>query len=564
MHGLCINRDRSDSRAYVVRQGAREHKSTKLARGSLPGNSPPSSLSIILSLGIAFAILISAVSCGTDAPDDGASSRDGNGDVEESAAINGTAVATRSPADADRPSPTTKDTPRPITENPLEGDWAALVALYEATHGDRWEYNTNWLTDVPISNWQGVVTDDSGNVTKLVLSRNRLRGEIPPELGSLGELRDLDLSYNNLSGEIPPELGKLGNLETLDLSYNHLAGPIPPELGDIEYLTHVHLFSNALSGEIPRELGELEWLESLGVRGADMTGCIPASLIGKVSIEGASSLVACVGMGDIRPEGVSPEDLAWTRASCVEEFRSALVADRNWQDFNHRAGAGLSEAFAAAHPDCVEAGWAPRFAEEIVCRTMPGAGVHVALSMQLPRGRSQLHPTMRVDSDYGKGGGSLVIHFERLPFSDIAGCWSWFEPQLNWHWYHTNATSGMVPPRFRTCEEILQTEIAEASASGLSVDAGLVTALIESIRSEREECGEKGGPGWDYFWTLGTQGAPRSECSVQSPTGATPSGDLAVHWQEGQSDADGSPCWVLSAEGQWEIERPPVPHPDGG
>ena len=58
-----------------------------------------------------------------------------------------------------------------------EADREALVALYNATGGPNWVDNDNWLSDVPISGWYGVTTDDiTGRVTELDLSYNQLSG----------------------------------------------------------------------------------------------------------------------------------------------------------------------------------------------------------------------------------------------------------------------------------------------------------------------------------------------------------------------------------------------------
>ena len=101
-------------------------------------------------------------------------------------------------------------TPAPT---PTETDREALVALYAGTGGANWFINSNWLSDAPIDEWFGVVTDASDRVTELHLYDNWLSGRIPPEWGGLANLEWLGLSGNGLGGEIPPELGNLSNLE---------------------------------------------------------------------------------------------------------------------------------------------------------------------------------------------------------------------------------------------------------------------------------------------------------------------------------------------------------------
>ena len=83
---------------------------------------------------------------------------------------------------------------------------------------------------MPISEWEGVTTDDNGRVTQLDLYGNELTGEIPAELGNLANLEQLDLFGNQLSGEIPPELGNLADLAFLFLNENQLSGCVPSSL----------------------------------------------------------------------------------------------------------------------------------------------------------------------------------------------------------------------------------------------------------------------------------------------------------------------------------------------
>ncbi len=159
-----------------------------------------------------------------------------------------------------------------------EGDRQALDSLFEATEGQLWRINSKWLSDASISQWSRVEPDGEGRVVGLYLTYNRLRGKIPPELGTFAKLVSLDLSYNQLGGEIPPELGNLANLREFDLYGNQLSGEIPSELGNLVNLTRLDLGGNQLSGEIPPELGKLVKLTHLGLSQTQLSGEIPSEL----------------------------------------------------------------------------------------------------------------------------------------------------------------------------------------------------------------------------------------------------------------------------------------------
>ena len=160
----------------------------------------------------------------------------------------------------------------------MSPDRRALVTLYNAAGGPTWIFGTNWLSEAPIGEWRGVITDADGRVTVLNLSGNRLSGEIPSELGTLSNLQLLSLSNNRFVGEIPAELGNLSNLEELYLSNSWLTGEIPAELGNLSNLKELYLSNNRLSGEIPSELGGLADLQGLNISGNQLTGEIPSEL----------------------------------------------------------------------------------------------------------------------------------------------------------------------------------------------------------------------------------------------------------------------------------------------
>ncbi len=160
----------------------------------------------------------------------------------------------------------------------VESDREVLEAFYHANGGPDWLFNTNWLSDEPLSEWWGVFTNEQGRVVQLILRRNNLSGPIPPELPRLTHLVYLDLNWNQLSGRIPPELGQMTSLQGLNLFGNQLSGRIPLELGQMTSLQGLHLDDNQLSGPIPPELGRLTNLERLQIHGNRFSGPIPPEL----------------------------------------------------------------------------------------------------------------------------------------------------------------------------------------------------------------------------------------------------------------------------------------------
>ena len=159
--------------------------------------------------------------------------------------------------------------PAGIGEATCSDDRDVLVALYEATNGDNWEHNTNWLSDEPLGEWYGVTTDDNGRVTSLWLRNNQLSGRIPPELGNLTHLERLNLDWNNLSGRIPPELGNLTNLQSLWISgslfnRSELSGPLPWSLVRLTNLESLDLSKTQLCA--PTDASFQTWLQGIWLK----------------------------------------------------------------------------------------------------------------------------------------------------------------------------------------------------------------------------------------------------------------------------------------------------------
>ena len=105
-----------------------------------------------------------------------------------------------------------------ITEEKLANDYeknrSALIDLYNATNGDKWEDNTNWCSDKSIYEWYGVNHRtlwkeplSSNGIVELFLQGNNLKGTLPPSLSNIMDnIENLNIRYNGLYGEIPSEI----------------------------------------------------------------------------------------------------------------------------------------------------------------------------------------------------------------------------------------------------------------------------------------------------------------------------------------------------------------------
>ena len=166
-----------------------------------------------------------------------------------------------------------------------DSDREVLIALFHATDGPNWTNSDNWLTDEPLGERRGVITDVHGRVISLEVFRSSLDDPIPAILGNLDRLERLSLSGNELSGTIPGDLGTLSELKELDLRDNHLRGEIPAELNTLRRLEVLNLGRNGLTGVVPTELGNLDGLKVLDQAENRLTGVLPSELgnIGSLS-----------------------------------------------------------------------------------------------------------------------------------------------------------------------------------------------------------------------------------------------------------------------------------------
>ncbi|OIT32884.1 PREDICTED: probable LRR receptor-like serine/threonine-protein kinase At3g47570 [Nicotiana attenuata] len=134
----------------------------------------------------------------------------------------------------------------------------------------------------------GTIPTSFGKVKKmqiLDLSQNRFSGNIPSSLGNLSVVTILLFHDNDLTGEIPASLGNCNNLIEIYAAQNNMLGQIPKELFTLSSLVAVDISENHLDGFIPLEAGHMRNLEYLNVSENNLTGKIPSTIGSCVRLE---------------------------------------------------------------------------------------------------------------------------------------------------------------------------------------------------------------------------------------------------------------------------------------
>ena len=214
-------------------------------------------------------------------------------------------------------------------------DRASLITLYNSLGGPEWLNSENWLSDLPVKDWYGVMLNTENRVIELSLPDNDLKGPIPAAVGELVHIRKLRLNGNTgLVGPLPMTITGL-TLDVLNLADTQLCAPSDADwqswlnqiqdarveecvnnindlnaLFAIYYQTggsnwhnasswltntpadtwygvettrqgrveHLYLQENNLSGVIPPEIGQLSDLVSLFMHKNQLTGRLPVEL----------------------------------------------------------------------------------------------------------------------------------------------------------------------------------------------------------------------------------------------------------------------------------------------
>jgi len=137
----------------------------------------------------------------------------------------------------------------------------AVLEEWFRLDGHNWTNHDNWCSELPLSEWYGITTNENGKIFYVNLPNNNIY-LIPLELSQLKNLTDLNLSSNNLC-LVPSELSQLLNLTHLDLFSNNVSF-VPSELSQLTKLTYLNFTCNKLSS-VPSELSQLTNLTYLSL-----------------------------------------------------------------------------------------------------------------------------------------------------------------------------------------------------------------------------------------------------------------------------------------------------------
>ena len=141
-------------------------------------------------------------------------------DAQPTAPSTATPAATATPTITPTPTVTLTST---VTPTPATTERGALIALYQATDGDNWVDNENWLSDKPLDTWDGVY--HRRKRTRDCTPRSQQYERVDPDLSALTDLRYLVLPGNRARadpGSEPPHRTWRSGPQC-----NELSGPIP-------------------------------------------------------------------------------------------------------------------------------------------------------------------------------------------------------------------------------------------------------------------------------------------------------------------------------------------------
>ena len=144
----------------------------------------------------------------------------------------------------------------PACDGIYEEDLNVLRELFNEwrDHGSM----SDWLTRLPVREWEGITTDRNGRVVGLDFYLGADDDGLEPSytmpeaISRLTALKDLAVISSGIKGEIPGWIANLTQLRELNLSNNELSGKVPTFLSSMPQIWWITLGGNNLTGCLPK------------------------------------------------------------------------------------------------------------------------------------------------------------------------------------------------------------------------------------------------------------------------------------------------------------------------
>jgi hypothetical protein len=138
-------------------------------------------------------------------------------------------------------------------------DRQVLEEIYNRGGGANWDRCdcAGWMTDAPLSEWEGVKADTDGNVTALVLDANKFTDAGAAALAAAlpgSQVTELDLGYNQITDAGVAALARTlpgSQVTTLRLPHNQITDAGAAVLAEAlpgSQVTRLELFGNQITG----------------------------------------------------------------------------------------------------------------------------------------------------------------------------------------------------------------------------------------------------------------------------------------------------------------------------
>ncbi|KAK4607817.1 hypothetical protein RGQ29_001577 [Quercus rubra] len=155
-----------------------------------------------------------------------------------------------------------------LSNNRIHGQTPKWLGTVGRNSLDFLDLSHNFLTSIDKIPWKNLYFVD--------LRNNLLQGTFPTL--NARNLQYLFASNNNLTGEIPSLICNASFLEVLDLSHNNFSGTIPKCLVRSNVLSVLDLRMNSLNGTIPSTFSKRNKLRNINLNGNQVEGLLPRSL----------------------------------------------------------------------------------------------------------------------------------------------------------------------------------------------------------------------------------------------------------------------------------------------